>query len=96
MASARQAVGLLRRNHQRGLIRLVAAEVVVDADAPEIPVGIDGEAILIATPDMDVATRSLLINLRDGAPAGSLVCRQRTPPHRLSGRAGRQFAPRLQ
>jgi diacylglycerol kinase family enzyme len=50
VANARQAVGLLRRNHQRGLIRLTAADVVVDADAAEIPVGIDGEAILMPTP----------------------------------------------
>jgi hypothetical protein len=32
------------------LIRLTAADVVVDADAAEIPVGIDGEAILMPTP----------------------------------------------
>ncbi|MEU7906528.1 diacylglycerol kinase family protein [Actinoplanes sp. NPDC049118] len=50
VSNARQAVGLLRRSHQRGLIRLTGAEVVVDADAPEIPVGIDGEAILMPTP----------------------------------------------
>ena len=41
---------LLRRSRQRGLIRFAAAEVVVDADAAEIPVGIDGEAILMPTP----------------------------------------------
>ncbi|HEV8567177.1 MAG TPA: diacylglycerol kinase family protein [Actinoplanes sp.] len=50
VASARQAVGLLRRNSQRGLVRFTAADVVVDADKPEIPVGIDGEAILMPTP----------------------------------------------
>lgn len=48
--SARQAVGLLRRNHRRGLALLTATEVVVDADQAEIPVGIDGEAILLSTP----------------------------------------------
>ncbi|RZA16677.1 MAG: DNA polymerase III subunit chi [Lysobacteraceae bacterium] len=32
----------------------------------------DGDApILIATPDMDVAARALLVNLRDAAPGGS-------------------------
>ncbi len=50
VASARQAVGLLRRNRQRGLVRFTAADVVIDADKPEIPVGIDGEAILMPTP----------------------------------------------
>jgi diacylglycerol kinase family enzyme len=48
--NARQAVGLLRRSHQRGLTRLAAAEAVIDADTAEIPVGIDGEAILLPTP----------------------------------------------
>nr|BFE73102.1 diacylglycerol kinase family protein [Actinoplanes digitatis] len=50
VASARQAVGLLRRSSQRGLVRLTGAEVVVEADVAEIPVGIDGEAILMPTP----------------------------------------------
>jgi hypothetical protein len=50
VANARQAVGLLRRSHQRGLRRFSAAEVVIDADAAEIPVGIDGEAVLMSTP----------------------------------------------
>ena len=50
VANARQAVGLLRRNHRRGLTRLTGAEVVVDADHAEIPVGIDGEAIIMPTP----------------------------------------------
>jgi len=30
--------------------RLTGHEVVVDADAPEIPVGIDGEAVMVPTP----------------------------------------------
>jgi diacylglycerol kinase family enzyme len=50
VANARQAVGLLRRNSQRGLVRFTAADVVIDADKAEIPVGIDGEAILMPTP----------------------------------------------
>ena len=33
--------------------------------------GDDDTPILIATPDMDIAARPLLINLRDAAPAGS-------------------------
>ena len=50
VATARQAVGLLRRTQRRGLAILGAAEVVVDADHAEIPVGIDGEAIQLPTP----------------------------------------------
>jgi diacylglycerol kinase family enzyme len=50
VASAVQAAGLLRGGHSRGLTMAVAAEVVVDADASQIPVGVDGEALLLDTP----------------------------------------------
>lgn len=49
-SSTREAVGLLRRATKRGLIQRTGVEVVVDADVPEIPVGVDGEALLIPTP----------------------------------------------
>jgi diacylglycerol kinase family enzyme len=48
--SARQAAGLLRRGHGSGLTVLTADQVTVDADAPEIPVGIDGETVLLPAP----------------------------------------------
>jgi diacylglycerol kinase family enzyme len=48
--SARQAIELLRRGRGNGLTLLTADEVVVDADMPEIPVGIDGETVMMATP----------------------------------------------
>jgi diacylglycerol kinase family enzyme len=48
--SAAAAVGLLRRGRGHGVTVLAAGEVVVDADAAEIPVGIDGETITMATP----------------------------------------------
>ena len=48
--SAAQAAGLLRGRDAPGLRRLVAREVVVESDAPEIAVGIDGEAVLLPTP----------------------------------------------
>ena len=48
--SATQAAGLLLGRHAVGLRRLVAREVVVESDAPEIAVGIDGEAVLMPTP----------------------------------------------
>jgi diacylglycerol kinase family enzyme len=50
VTSARQAVGLLQRAHQRGLGRAESAEVVVAADVPEIAVGIDGETVHLAAP----------------------------------------------
>jgi diacylglycerol kinase family enzyme len=48
--SAAQAAGLLRGTQSRGVTRLVGREVVVDADVPQIPVGVDGEALLLDTP----------------------------------------------
>jgi diacylglycerol kinase family enzyme len=48
--SALQAAGLLRGARGPGLTTLTAGQVVVDADAPEIPVGIDGETVLMPTP----------------------------------------------
>jgi diacylglycerol kinase family enzyme len=48
--SAAQAAGLLRGSRSRGLTRLVGPEVVIDADAPRIPVGVDGEALVLDTP----------------------------------------------
>jgi diacylglycerol kinase family enzyme len=48
--SARQAVDLVRGRRGTGLTIRTTDEVIVDADAPEIPVGIDGETVMIATP----------------------------------------------
>jgi diacylglycerol kinase family enzyme len=48
--SALQAIELLGGVHSRGLTALTATEVVVDADRPEIPVGIDGETVIMPTP----------------------------------------------
>ena len=48
--SALQAATLLRGARGQGLATLTADEVVVDADAPEIPVGIDGETVMMPTP----------------------------------------------
>ena len=45
-----QAVALLRGARGQGLTTLTADEVVVDADVPEIPVGIDGETVMMPTP----------------------------------------------
>jgi diacylglycerol kinase family enzyme len=48
--SAAQAAGLLRGRNSRGLTSLAGREVVVDADTSQIPVGVDGEALLLDTP----------------------------------------------
>jgi len=48
--SAVQAAGLLRRGGGHGLTRFTADELTVDADVAEIPVGIDGETVMMATP----------------------------------------------
>jgi diacylglycerol kinase family enzyme len=50
VTSAVQAAGLLRGRNSRGLTRLAGREVVVDADAAQIPVGVDGEALVLDTP----------------------------------------------
>jgi diacylglycerol kinase family enzyme len=51
IATAAQAAGLLRRAaRSRSVTVLTAREVVIDADQPQIPVGIDGESILMPTP----------------------------------------------
>ena len=50
VASAVQAAGLLRGTSSRGLTRLATPEVVIDADAAQIPVGVDGEALVLDTP----------------------------------------------
>jgi diacylglycerol kinase family enzyme len=50
VTSAVQAAGLVRGTQSRGLTRLAGREVVVDADAAQIPVGVDGEALVLDTP----------------------------------------------
>ena len=50
VTSAAQAAGLLRGRNSRGLTTLAGREVVIDADAAQIPVGVDGEALLVDTP----------------------------------------------
>jgi diacylglycerol kinase family enzyme len=48
--SAAQAAGLLRGRSSRGLTSLAGREVVIDADSAQIPVGVDGEALVLDTP----------------------------------------------
>jgi diacylglycerol kinase family enzyme len=50
VSSARQAASLLRGTHAAGLTVLTAEQIKITADDPEIPVGVDGESILMPTP----------------------------------------------
>ena len=50
VGSATQAVGLLRGARATGVSVLTTREIEVTADAPQIPVGIDGEAVRLPTP----------------------------------------------
>jgi diacylglycerol kinase family enzyme len=50
VSSAAQAAGLLRGRHATGLKVLTATQIEITADAPQIPVGVDGESILMPTP----------------------------------------------
>ena len=64
VSSVRQAVGLLQGASRRGLARAEAPEVVVTADVPEIPVGIDGETVRLTTPvRCTVRPRALRVRL---------------------------------
>jgi diacylglycerol kinase family enzyme len=51
ISNAAQAAGLLRAaQRSRQFTALTAREVIIDADQPQIPVGIDGESVLMPTP----------------------------------------------
>jgi diacylglycerol kinase family enzyme len=48
--NAAEAAALLAGRRLRGITMMTTTEVVVDADADQIPVGVDGEALLLDTP----------------------------------------------
>src|SRR6201995_1339241 len=48
--NAGEAVGLLRGSRATGLTVLTAKKIEITADAAQIPVGIDGESVLLSTP----------------------------------------------
>jgi diacylglycerol kinase family enzyme len=50
VSSAAQAVGLLRGRHATGLTVLTTKQIEIAADTPQIPVGVDGESILMSAP----------------------------------------------
>jgi diacylglycerol kinase family enzyme len=50
VSNAAQAAGLLRGRHAAGLKVLATKQIEITADTPQIPVGVDGESILMSTP----------------------------------------------
>lgn len=72
--NAAQAAGVLRGARATGLTSLTAREVEVDSDAPQVRVGIDGEAIMLPAP------------VRCRVEPGAL--RVVVPRHRPGNRAG--------
>ncbi|MCX5151028.1 diacylglycerol kinase family protein [Streptomyces sp. NBC_00320] len=78
VSSAAEAAGLLLHGRQgRGLTAVTAREVVVDADAPAIPVGVDGEALVLSTP---VHCRIAAGALRVRVPRNRPGVRRTAPP----------------
>ena len=76
--NAAQAAGLLRRTQRsRELTALTAREVTIDADQPQIPVGIDGESVLMPTP---VRCTIRPLTLRVQVPRGRPGVPQPRPP----------------
>ena len=73
VAGARQAAGLIAGRHATGLSMLTTKQVEISADAPQIPVGVDGESVLMSTPVMcTVSPRALRVWVprdRPGVPA---------------------------
>ncbi|MGW2716097.1 diacylglycerol/lipid kinase family protein [Streptomyces sp. NPDC001492] len=72
--NAAQAAGMLRGKHSPGLVSLTAQDVVVAADAPSVPVGVDGEALVLRTPvHCRIEPRALRVRVprhRPGVPPG--------------------------
>ena len=50
VSNAAQAAGLLRGRNAAGLKVLATKQIEITADTPQIPVGIDGESVLMSTP----------------------------------------------
>ncbi|WP_432144430.1 diacylglycerol/lipid kinase family protein [Streptomyces sp. bgisy084] len=72
--NAVQAAAMLRGRRGPGLASTAAREVVIDADAPTVPAGVDGEALTVPTPVRcwigPGALRVRLPRHRPGTPRG--------------------------
>jgi len=73
VSNAAQAAGLIRGQRATGLTVLATKRIEVTADAPQIPVGVDGESILMSTPVTCTvspgALRVWVPRVRPGVPA---------------------------
>jgi diacylglycerol kinase family enzyme len=73
VSSAGQAAGLLRGRHAAGLKMLATKQLKITADTPQIPVGVDGESIVMSTPVICTicpgALRAWVPRDRPGVPA---------------------------
>jgi hypothetical protein len=73
VSSARQAAGLLRGRHAAGLSVLTTEQVEITADTAQIPVGVDGEALVMPVPvTCSISPRALRVCVprdRPGVPA---------------------------
>ncbi|WP_037872416.1 diacylglycerol/lipid kinase family protein [Streptomyces sp. NRRL S-37] len=71
--SAVRAAGMARGPRAAGLLRLTADEVVVEADTPTVPAGVDGEHVLLPAP---VVCRTAPGALRVCVPRGAVRTRR--------------------
>jgi len=73
VSNARQAAGLLRGSNAAGLSVLTAEQIKISADTAQIPVGVDGESILMSVPvTCTISPRALRVWVprdRPGIPA---------------------------
>ena len=73
VSTARQAAGLLRGRHAAGLSVLTTKQIEITADAAQIPVGVDGEAVTMSTPVLcTISPGALRVRVprdRPGVPA---------------------------
>ena len=97
--SARQAVELVRHARDQGLAMLTAEQVIVDADAAQIPVGIDGETVILPTPvHCTIQPRALRVVVprnRPGVPAPRAALEWPRLRHLASFHPQPDRAPRL-
>ncbi|WP_336048004.1 diacylglycerol/lipid kinase family protein [Streptomyces sp. CA2R101] len=90
--NAAQAAWMLRGRRGRGLTSLTATEVVIDADAPAVQAGVDGEALTLPTPvRCRIAPGALRVRVprhRPGVPHSAPTMNWRRV-RRLAARMGR-------
>ncbi len=96
--SAAQAVRLVNGARSAGLLESTASEVVIESDTAEIPVGIDGESVLLRTPvRCTVRPQALRVrvprNRPHGRPAASASRAARSAAPRARPRLRTQFCP---